>query len=526
MQKTLLLLLITVFFSFSSFAQDEKRLEYEDYMTLRGHDPGGVQNLRFSPDGKTLATAGLDKKITLWDVATGKPITRLFGHGDDIYEATFSSDGKLLASASADMTARVWDVHTGRWKGTYSCKEPPVSGATLRKTISFVDFTNDQRYIVYGGNSGYVMKADISSPSNRATVLYDANNPDGTWYSTITGGTVTPNGKEVIISVGTRLDFVNIKTGKRTRFVEINDPKYIGAVTGGFNDVVIGPDQKSMAAWSFDGKVSIWDLNTLKLKQVIPVTTPRNYSGATFSRDQKLMATGANGRVAKIWDWEKGQDLATLTGHTNLIRICRFSPSEDILATASYDGTVKLWREKEEEKREEKPEIPVTPETPDPPVIEPEDPPVTVEETEEKPPVEEEETVTVTDPELPEPSFDETDLEVGKTINLKNIQFKRGTSELLANSYSDLSSLLATLEKHPEMEIELRGHTDNVGKQSLNLRLSGDRVRVVLNYLLDAGISRSRITTRAFGGIKPIADNSREETRKLNRRVEVRIKKL
>ncbi|MEM6299506.1 MAG: OmpA family protein [Bacteroidota bacterium] len=527
MQKTLVLLLITAFFSFSLFAQDDKPLEYEDYMTLRGHDPGGVQNIRFSPDGKMLATAGLDKKITLWDLATGKPITRLFGHGDEIYEATFSGDGKLLVSASADMTARVWDVRTGRWKGTYSCKEAPgsESGVRLRKTISFADFTNDQKFIIYGGNSGYLMKADISSPSNRATVLYNANNPDGTWYSTITGGVITPNGKEVIISVGTRLDFVDIKTGKRTRFVDIDDPKYAGVVVNGFNDVVIGPDKKSMAAWSFDGKVSIWDLKTLKLKQVIPVTMPRNYSGATFSRDQKLMATGANGSIAKVWDWEKGKDLATLVGHTNLIRICRFSPSEDILATASYDGTVKLWREKEPEEKPEVPETPETPETPDPPVVEEKDPPVTIEETEETPPVEEE-TVTTTEPELPEPSFDETDLEVGRTINLKNIQFKRGTSELLPDSYSDLGSLLATLERHPDMEIELRGHTDNVGKQSINLRLSGDRVRVVREYLLKAGIARNRITTRAFGGIEPIADNSREETRKLNRRVEVRIKKL
>ncbi len=112
---------------------------------------------------------------------------------------------------------------------------------------------------------------------------------------------------------------------------------------------------------------------------------------------------------------------------------------------------------------------------------------------------------------------------VGKTLNLQNIQFEQGTSKLLSKAYEDLEKLLLMLKKYPKMKISLGGHTDNVGLHTVNLRLSGERVRTVQNYLVSHGISRSRIQTRAYAGTYPIASNAEEETRKLNRRVEVTI---
>lgn len=518
MLKQAFLLLGTLFLlCFGLQAQTEReKLEYEDYQTLGGHLGGGVQNLRFSPDGNYLATAGRDKVVILWDVATGTPIRRLYGHEDEVYEASFSKDSKLLVTASSDGTARVWEVKTGRWKGTYQCKAFP--GGRLENSVSFAFFTDNSKHIIFGGNSGYLMKADISRPTNRAEVLYSSNQKDGRWYSTITGGALSADGQAAVISVGNRLDIVSVRTGNL-----INSFFYTAA---GFNDVVVGPEKNHLSAWTYDGKVTIWNYKTGEMEQAIQVTYPRNYSGATFSQDGTLLATGACDNIAKIWDWKTETQLATLTGHKQLVRICRFNPKQDILATASYDGTVKLWREKEEEEEE----VSVVEESPtrDTVVVEKER---IIRDTVyvERPP-KKEDTPVVTEtpprPELPKPSFDDGDLEVGKTINLKNIQFERGTANLLPDAYSDLETLAEKMKDRPTMEVELRGHTDNVGKQSINLRLSGERVRVVRQYLIKEGIDSKRITTRAFGGIEPIADNSREETRRLNRRVEVRIKSL
>ena len=72
----------------------------------------------------------------------------------------------------------------------------------------------------------------------------------------------------------------------------------------------------------------------------------------------------------------------------------------------------------------------------------------------------------------------------------------------------------------PDMKIEIHGHTDNTGSAELNVKLSQQRAETVKNYLIQKGIAVDRVGSKGFGGAKPIADNSHEATRKLNRRVE------
>jgi OmpA-OmpF porin, OOP family len=73
------------------------------------------------------------------------------------------------------------------------------------------------------------------------------------------------------------------------------------------------------------------------------------------------------------------------------------------------------------------------------------------------------------------------------------------------------------------MQIELQGHTDNVGGVKENQLLSENRSRKVADYLLEHGISTTRITSKGFGASKPIAPNDKEESRRKNRRVEFMI---
>src|SRR5262249_55858065 len=76
--------------------------------------PSRVYGLAFSPDGRTLATAGNEGVVKLWEVPSGKLSQRLFGHAGMVFGLAFSPDGKWLATAGQDRTARVWDVKTCR----------------------------------------------------------------------------------------------------------------------------------------------------------------------------------------------------------------------------------------------------------------------------------------------------------------------------------------------------------------------------------------------------------------------------
>ena len=114
-------------------------------------------------------------------------------------------------------------------------------------------------------------------------------------------------------------------------------------------------------------------------------------------------------------------------------------------------------------------------------------------------------------------------LETGNVITLKNVLFQKGTDNLLDNSERSLDLVVEMMNDNPEVNILLKGHTDNVGNKVLNIQLSQIRVNKVKEYLVSSGIDAKRISGIGYGGSKPIADNRTEETRKPNRRVEFEV---
>jgi len=114
---------------------------------------------------------------------------------------------------------------------------------------------------------------------------------------------------------------------------------------------------------------------------------------------------------------------------------------------------------------------------------------------------------------------------IGMTVNLPNVLFKQSTSELLPESNDELDMVIGFLKYNPTVEIELAGHTDNVGGEEASLKLSQERVDVVKKYIAESGISAKRVKGIGYGGANPIATNTNEEGRRQNRRVEFKIVK-
>jgi len=108
-------------------------------------------------------------------------------------------------------------------------------------------------------------------------------------------------------------------------------------------------------------------------------------------------------------------------------------------------------------------------------------------------------------------------------VKLNNIFFEFAKADLLNISKSELLRIVAVLNKNSELKIEVHGHTDNIGNASNNLILSKARAYAVKKYLIEKGISESRITLKHFGELYPVAENITNEGRKANRRVEIKF---
>lgn len=112
---------------------------------------------------------------------------------------------------------------------------------------------------------------------------------------------------------------------------------------------------------------------------------------------------------------------------------------------------------------------------------------------------------------------------VGKKVVLNNILFELGKAVLTPDSFEELDRLVTILQDNPLMKIEISGHTDNTGSPVVNARLSTERARAVVDYLVSKGIDKSRLTYRGYGSEQPIAGNETEAGRAINRRVEFKI---
>jgi OmpA-OmpF porin, OOP family len=113
--------------------------------------------------------------------------------------------------------------------------------------------------------------------------------------------------------------------------------------------------------------------------------------------------------------------------------------------------------------------------------------------------------------------------EPARNYRLDNVHFDTDKASLRPDSYTELSELLDYLRRHEEIKIEIAGHTDNVGTDAHNLKLSQDRANTIRNYLISKGIKPIRLTAKGYGTAQPVADNNSTEGRQLNRRTEVRI---
>jgi WD40 repeat protein len=279
---------------------------------------GGVQSVRFSPDGTLLAaSSGSEGEIRLWHVADGQECFVLKGHTSWVCSIAFSPDGTLVASGSDDSTIRLWDVRSG------NCVQIVQSEASGVRSVAF---SPDGR-VLASGNADCTVKVWNVQTGECLTTL----KAHTAWILSVTfsqsGSLLASAGGDSTITLW------DARTARVLRTFQGH--------TGTILSIAIDRDEHILASCGHDGTIRLWDVQTGRCIRVVQEGALTVWSVA-FALHGQMLAS-ASDEMVKLWNLSSGLCEDSLHGHQDFISSLTFAPDGNTLASGSEDMTVKIW---------------------------------------------------------------------------------------------------------------------------------------------------------------------------------------
>ncbi|MEV4009050.1 PQQ-binding-like beta-propeller repeat protein [Nonomuraea angiospora] len=288
-------------------------------------DREGVWDMAFGPDGRTLATAGQEGAVRLWDAVTGRPIgAPMTTPGASVYAVAFSRDGGSLLSASGSAmnddrgAVRVWDVKSQRSLG--ALLEYP-------RSIDMMELSRDGRTVAAVSTDNTLYAWDLTTRRQIAKFTDDS-------VDSAADLAISPDGRTVVTA------------GKRIRVWDLVRHREIKPGPARVSDnqmtkVAFTPDGTRLLSAEDGGTVRWWDTATYH-----QIGKPLTNAGETLaiSPDGTMLATDGAGYGITLYDLATRKPAGTpFVGHTRPVQDVTFSPDGATLASTDTGGTVRLW---------------------------------------------------------------------------------------------------------------------------------------------------------------------------------------
>ena len=365
-----------------------------------------VENIAFSPDGRTFASQNKRTAVCLWDTNTGKQKRILASTGASVKQLRFSPDGRVLASANISQNIDLWNPHTGEHKLSLGGDNMSFSpdGNTLvtisGNDIRLSDTLTGQHKQTFTGHSSGIRNvlfspdgATLASASKEGTVsLWNTRTGEQTnipHRHTNSPFSLSPDG--TVLASGNRdrngtVSLWHIRTGEQQtlsgheRWVSCVSFSPDGSIlasgggdgtiylwdlrTGEQKDTFTGytmgyqrthqstkaitrlafnPDGTTLVSECVDTTVRLWNIDTGQHQNIRTGDSTAEIYSLSMSPDNAIIVSGSNDGIIRIWDTRTGQRKRTLTGHTSIVSSLSFSPDRATLASGAWDNTIRLW---------------------------------------------------------------------------------------------------------------------------------------------------------------------------------------
>eukprot|EP00850_Spirogloea_muscicola_P007085 SM000035S13065 [mRNA] locus=s35:263044:265830:+ [translate_table: standard] len=294
-------------------------------MLLTGH-AAAVFCMKFSPDGKTIASGSQDKDVFLWRTEGDcQNYMVLRGHKNAVLDVHWSADGSRVLSAGPDNTIRVWDAETGK---------------QAKKMAEHSSFVNS------------------ICPSRKGPPLVVSGSDDGTaklWDQRQRSCLQSFPDKYQVLAVSFSDNADKVFTGGIDNDVKVWDLRQgeVAMVLRGHGDSITGmslsPDGSFLLTNSMDCTLRLWDLRPYAPEDRCMRTFvghqhnfEKNLLRCAWSPDGSRVTAGSSDRMVYIWDAESARILYKLPGHVGSVNEAAFHPKEPIIGSCSSDKQIYL----------------------------------------------------------------------------------------------------------------------------------------------------------------------------------------